>query len=188
MLMGVAAGVAVVLVLGAAGVLPGVDRFLGSYQARSPHFKRGDLNQRLASLSLNGRVSIWGDSWHDFTAHPVAGVGAGGFEAPLIRRTVQTTPLRPHSLELGALAELGFIGGALVLVSLALPLLAIRAASRIEPLAPAVAGTFVGLLAQATLDWTWDVAAVALLGTLSGALLIAWSGAETRSEQGVASP
>jgi O-antigen ligase len=169
-------------------VLPGVHRFLGSYEAKSPHFHRGDLNQRLASLSLNGRVSIWSDAWHDFTSHPVVGVGAGGFEAPLIRRTVQTTPLRPHSLELGALAELGIIGGALVLVSLVLPLLAVRGASKIEPLAPAVAGTFVGLVAQATLDWTWDVAAVALLGVLSGALLMAWNRPESGSGRVPGSP
>lgn len=52
----------------------GYDSFTASPTATS------NLNSRLFSLSNNGRVAAWKVAWQAFKEHPVAGLGAGGFE------------------------------------------------------------------------------------------------------------
>jgi O-antigen ligase len=58
----------------------------------------------------NGRFGLFGQAWNIFAAHPLLGVGTGGFGA------FATDQERyPHNIVLEAAAELGIVGGLLVL-------------------------------------------------------------------------
>ena len=70
---------------------------------------------RLLSGAGN-RYDYWRIAWHVFTAHPVAGVGAGGYTVAYSKERRTTEAIEnPHSIELELLAELGLVGGALLL-------------------------------------------------------------------------
>ena len=70
---------------------------------------------RLLSGAGN-RYDYWRIAWHVFTAHPVAGVGAGGYTVAYYKERRTTEAIEnPHSIELELLAELGLVGGALLL-------------------------------------------------------------------------
>lgn len=151
---------AVGLVLNAGGPAV-VIRALGSAGEPSPHFKRGDLNLRLLSLSPNGRGEIWRVAWTDALDHPLLGSGDGSFEQRWLRFRSEPNPaVAAHSLFLETAAELGLVGLTILAAWLCLPFLAARRA-RSVPMAPALAGAVAGCIAQMAVDWTWDVTAVA---------------------------
>jgi UDP-GlcNAc:undecaprenyl-phosphate GlcNAc-1-phosphate transferase len=57
------------------------------------------------------RSDYWRVAWDVFTAHPVAGVGAGNYGAEYFRYGRVAEPIQnPHSLELEVLSELGVVG------------------------------------------------------------------------------
>ena len=63
------------------------------------------------------RYDYWRVAWQTFKAHPLLGVGAGNFPAYYFRdRGTQEAIQNPHSVELQTLAELGVVGGVLLLV------------------------------------------------------------------------
>jgi uncharacterized integral membrane protein len=78
-----------------------------------------------------------------------------------------------HSLPLQTLAELGVVGGALLLTFFGGVVLASRDALRIDPTAAAGAVAAVVVYgAHAPLDWDWQMPAVTLVAiVLAGALL-----------------
>src|SRR5204862_413341 len=62
------------------------------------------------------RYDYWRIAWHSFTAHPLAGVGAGNYDRPYFQQRATTEDVRqPHSIELQALSELGLVGALLLL-------------------------------------------------------------------------
>lgn len=65
-----------------------------------------------SGLSSNGRTHLWSEAWQMFTAHPLFGVGTGGF--------AQLEPIYqyPHNLLLESAAELGIVGVVLLLAFL----------------------------------------------------------------------
>jgi hypothetical protein len=114
-----------------------------------------NLNSRLFSLSNNGRLSAWRVAAHAFEAHPLGGIGAGGFEQYWdVRRTDALTIRDAHSLYLETLAETGVVGMLILGAALLAPLAAFRRA-RTEPLAAfalaAYVVTLVGLLSGGAL-------------------------------------
>lgn len=164
-----------VLVVAAAGGPKTFVHALGTSGESAPHFKHGDLNLRLLSLSPNGRSEIWRVAWHDLRAHPVLGSGDGSFaQRWLAARTEDLPAVAAHSLYLETAAELGIVGLLCLITFLALPLVAARLV-REAPMVPALAGAFAGALVQQAFDWTWDVTAVtvAVLGCMAGLLAAA---------------
>ena len=93
---------------------------------------------------------------------PLLGTGAGSFEEHWLQERPVSFPARDaHNLYLEMLAELGPLGLALLIATLALPLAAFRQA-RHGALGPAAAGALVAYLLHAAVDWDWEVPAVTI--------------------------
>jgi len=132
-----------------------------------------DLNNRLFSLSNNGRLPSWKVALHAFEAHPVGGIGAGGFEDYWNQhRTVDMKIRDAHSFYLETLGEQGIVGSLLIFGALALPLVALRRARRRNPLAAGAAAAYMVLLVHWIADWDWELSGITLAGLFCGASLL----------------
>ena len=117
---------------------------------------------RVLSLSLNGRASIWTVAWDDAKAHPIVGAGIGSFEQSWdLRRTVPGDIRYAHSLYLETLAETGIVGLALLAAAMIAPLAGVFR-GRMDPLVPPLLGAYAAFLVHAGTDWDWQVPALAL--------------------------
>jgi hypothetical protein len=131
-----------------------------------------NLNVRLFSLSGTGRVDLWRVAWHEYTASPLIGSGAGSFQ----RYWMQHRPnagqaADAHNLYLETLAELGPVGLALLLAFFAIPVgVAIRA--RRQPFVPAALGALAVYLVHAVVDWDWELAGVTLAAVFCAAACV----------------
>jgi hypothetical protein len=142
----------------------------------------GKLNQRLFSLSGNGRATLWRVAVNDFRAHPWLGSGAGTFELSWLRNRPTPGKVRDaHNLYVEVLAELGPAGLALLLLALTVPILASLAVRR-HPLVPIALGAYFAYLVHAGIDWDWEMPAVTLAGLLCGVsiLVVARLNSESR--------
>ena len=118
---------ALVALAAGGGPVDVVERASDSF-GRSPAPGDGDLQRRLLSASGNGRSDYWRVARTMVRDEPLLGTGAGSFEAHWFReRSVAFHARDAHNLYLETLAELGPVGLALLLASLALPLLALPA-------------------------------------------------------------
>ncbi len=89
-----------------------------------------DLDARLFTFSSSWRYQHWQVAWEQFLEDPVRGSGAGTYEAQWLRERPSAFKVRDaHSLYFETLAELGFIGLALLLAALAIP---VAAAARVR--------------------------------------------------------
>jgi O-antigen ligase len=133
-----------------------------------------NLNARLFTLQGEGRIDFWRVAWRDHGARPWVGVGAGGFEQAWQRdRPLPTTVRDAHSLYVETLEELGWVGAALLLAALVIPLAAARRARR-HPLGVAALGVLVAYVLVASVDWVWEMPIVTLTAlAAAGMLLIA---------------
>jgi hypothetical protein len=133
---------------------------------------RADV-RRLATVSSN-RYEYWRVGVAAFADHPLTGLGAGGFRVRWLReREIPEAVRDVHSLELEHAAELGLPGLLALGILLAGGLLAARAALRRDAAAAAgpAAAALVWLL-HASIDWDWQLPAVALPAVvLTGALV-----------------
>jgi hypothetical protein len=138
-----------------------------------PPRSTGNLNSRLLSFSGNGRADLWRLAWNDAQRHPALGAGAGTYERYFLRHQPEDVGRvrDAHGLYIETLAELGPFGLALLVAALATPL-AILPRARRHPLAPAAAGAYVAYLVHSGVDWDWELAAVTLVGLLSGASIL----------------
>jgi hypothetical protein len=151
----------VLIVASSGGPLPFV-RALGNVGQSSPHFKHGDLNLRLLSLSDNGRSEIWRVAWQDALSHPIVGSGDGSFAKRwLALRTEPLPATAAHSLYLETLCELGVVGLALLTALFWTPFAAARPV-RDAPMVAPLSGAIAGFLVQAAFDWIWDISALSL--------------------------
>jgi O-antigen ligase len=133
----------------------------------------GNLNNRLLSLSLNGRIPQFKVAWREYKAHPWLGSGEGSYERYWNEyRPTASRIKNVHNLYLETLAELGPIGLALLVVALGVPLVAAFRARR-RGLAAAAAAAYAAFLAHALVDWDWQMPAVTLAALFSGAALLA---------------
>jgi O-antigen ligase/polysaccharide polymerase Wzy-like membrane protein len=131
-------------------------------------------SEGLVSSAGSGR----GEWWHVATTmvadEPLLGTGAGSFEARFVREGSLGLPARDaHNLYLETLAELGPVGLALLLATVAVPLTAIPQASRSSVVGPAAAAAFVAYFLQAALDWTWEIPVATVPALLCAAVLLA---------------
>lgn len=151
----------------------------------------------LVSASGSGRAQIWDAAFGAFTEQPVRGIGAGGFADYWNQhRSGSAAAGNAHSEPVEVLAELGLAGFACLLGFVVVVLgCAIARVRRADPGEGAAAAA--GLLAAAalsfTIDWTWQVPAVALpvlamLGIGCGLAEPAWpaSWSSLRSQRAVA--
>ena len=141
-------------------------------QNPAPSGEINDLNRRLFTLRGLGRVEFWEASLRQNQERPLLGAGAGAFEQHWLRERTFASQIRDaHSLYMEMLGEVGWIGLALLALSLTLPLAAgLRA--RGHRLVPGAFGAFVAFLAHAGVDWDWEVPAVTLVALASAAALL----------------
>jgi O-antigen ligase len=134
---------------------------------RSPgKFDSGDPAARLTDLG-GPRYQIWDVAIDAFSADPLRGIGAGTFEYRWSADRPTTVFVRDaHSVVIESLAELGLLGGFLVIGALAALLagaLTARSAARSPPAVAATSGgvaAFVVYCASASVDWMWESTAV----------------------------
>jgi len=171
--IGVALVVAVAAAAGGALAVSGGPGAI-AHRFTAKQAKDGNLNQRVLSLSSDGRVALWRVAIADAGSAPLLGSGAGTYEQFFYqhRNTAALNVRDAHSLYLETLAELGPAGLVLLLLALGLPLAAaIRA--RGDGIAVAAAGAYVAYLAHAAWDWDWELPAVTLTALLAAAVLMA---------------
>ncbi len=127
------------------------------------------LNDRLISISGNGRTSSFRVAWHAARAHPLVGNGSGTFEYVWYRHRPTLLVVRDaHSLYLEALAEVGVVGLALLLAALVVLLGGGVRARRVRFAAVGTAAITSWAVAAAV-DWHWEMVGVTLTAFLAGA-------------------
>jgi hypothetical protein len=178
LLVGLVAAAALLCAAGvlvaAGGPVAAAERAADTFR-ESPPPAEGDLQRRLLSASGNGRSEYWRVVGVMILEEPLLGGGAGSFEAHWFReRSVAFHARDAHNLYLETLAELGPVGLALLLGTLALPLLALPSARRFA-YAPAAVGAFAAYLVHAGIDWDWEVPAVTVPAIFCAAVLLARS-------------
>jgi hypothetical protein len=132
-------------------------------------------------LALGGgyRYDLWRIALDEFSAAPVGGVGAGNYSDQYYQHRRQLEDVTvPHSLELQMLAELG-IGGGIGLAVLLVAVLAAGLTRRRSTLASGDAalkisalGMFTAWLAATSVDWLYDIPALACMAMLAAAILV----------------
>ena len=132
-----------------------------------------DLDDRLFSLSGNGRIDLWRVGWHVAAEHPVTGSGAGSYQRYWLEERPDQAPVRDaHSFYLEMLAELGPVGLALVVALFGFPLvLAVKYRQR--PLVPIAAAVLVAYLARAGIDWDWEFPILTLVALGCAGVIVA---------------
>jgi tetratricopeptide (TPR) repeat protein len=132
-----------------------------------------NLNNRLFSLSSNGRIDLWKAAWRDHDQHPVLGSGAGTYDEYWYQhRTNDLQVLDAHNLYAEALAELGPVGLALVALALLVPIAA-AILVRGHRFVPFALAAYVAYVVHAGVDWDWEMAALTLSALLVGVALVA---------------
>jgi hypothetical protein len=143
----------------------------GGFKSTRGHAGRS-LNDRLFSLSGDGRVELWQAAWSDSRAHPLLGSGAGSYERWWLRHRPGTLKVRnAHSLFLETLAELGPVGLALLLLAIATPLV-VAVRRRSTPFAAVAGAALAAYVVHAAIDWDFQLPAVTLLGLMCGAAVL----------------
>jgi hypothetical protein len=105
------------------------------------------------------RYDFWRVALNEFSDHPLEGVGAGNYPADYFLQRRQDQDIsQPHSLPLQTLAELGLVGGVLLLAFVAAAVAGLwrRARRRTvadTALAVAAGGAFLGWLGASLVDW-----------------------------------
>ena len=170
----VAAATAVVFAAG--GPVELVERGADAFADTQPT-PPGDEGERVLNVSGSGRADYWRVAWGMSREDPVLGAGAGSYEAHWLRDRPPSYAFDvrdAHNLYLETLAEVGLVGLALLLVTLALPLAGLSRARR-RRLAPAAGGAYVAFLVHAAVDWDWEIPAVTVAALLCGTALLASS-------------
>ena len=136
---------------------------------------------RFTGTLSSDRYQAWSIAWHEFTQHPVAGIGADNFATSYLRHRTDpyVNPRYPHSLPLRLLSQLGVVGTLLLAAGTALAFfLALRAWMRLDPGPAGAVGAaltaFVYWALHGTADWFWEIPALSapafgLLGAASAA-------------------
>jgi len=159
----IVAAVALGLVVGGLSERPSAAQLAAGAQAK-----------RLASVSSN-RYEYWRVGLASFTDHPLGGLGAGGFRVRWLQeRSIPEGVRDVHSLELEAAAELGLVGLAALLALLAGAITAaVAALRRARAAAAGPCAAALAWLLHASIDWDWQLPAVALPAlVLCGALVV----------------
>jgi O-antigen ligase len=128
-----------------------------------------DLNERLFSISGNGRSEQLHVAWEAGRERPLLGNGAGSFEYIWYQRRPDLLVVRDaHSLYMETFTELGVVGVALLGGALLLLVVSSVRTRRLRFAATGL-GAFCAWAAAATFDWHWEMVGVTLTGILAGA-------------------
>jgi hypothetical protein len=161
----VAIAVAALVLPPVAGLAIGHSRTAG----RSAAALRGEHG---VSIALGRRDAVWRAALSAFGERPLSGRGAGSFgQYWLEHRGSRLNIQDAHSLYLETLAELGAVGLTLLVIWFAVPLIA-GARRRSEPLVPTALGALTVYLAQAAVDWSWELPALTVSAMLVAAGLV----------------
>lgn len=168
-------GVAIVLlVIGAAIALGG--QALKQFNTY-PNFP-SQPSQHFGQLSGAGREDFWRVAIDAFGEEPIHGIGAGTYQFAWDQhRSIDTPVLNAHSLYLEAFAELGVIGGLLVLALIGTLLWYGFSAWRAAPDSSrdGYAALFAAMLSFAVgagLDWFWQIAGLGAIFFLAAGVLV----------------
>jgi O-antigen ligase/polysaccharide polymerase Wzy-like membrane protein len=130
---------------------------------------------RITSLET-ARGHYWRVALAAFGRHPLDGLGSGSFAADWRRKRGHDQPaLDVHSLYLETLAELGLVGGLLLLgfagTVAAGVVRAVRAAAG-DPVVAAAAAVVGAFAVHVALDWDWEMPAVSLIALILAAAVL----------------
>lgn len=135
--------------------------------------------QHFSQLNGAGRHDFWRVALDTFDEKPLLGIGAGTYEfAWEEKRSIELPVHDAHSLYLEAFAELGIVGGVLMLVLVGSMLWAGFAAWRnsLYPERERYAALFAALFAfaiGAAFDWFWELTAIGAVFFLAGGVVVA---------------
>jgi O-antigen ligase len=161
---GIAATIVVVaLALGAAGEASReYDKFVkGTKEAAVTHTR-----ERLTDPANNGRLPLWKAAVHIYQAHALHGTGAGTYQQFYPQyRSEQAYVTDTHSLYLQSLAELGWVGGALIVLVVGgiLGGLATRIRGPDRAIYAALFAVALAWTLHQAFDWDWQMPAVTLV-------------------------
>jgi tetratricopeptide (TPR) repeat protein len=161
--------VALLLVLGG-----GPNEAFAEFKKRfdAPLARGPSLNDRLFSVSGNGRAESIGLAWDAGRERPFAGHGAGSFEYLWYERRPSSDIIRDaHSLYAETFAELGVVGLSLLALALLVPVAA-GVRGRRSRMAPVAAGAYIAWLVDAGLDWHWEMVGVTVPALLAGGVML----------------
>ena len=168
-----AAALVLVLAVGAVALADPVRRF-DEFREPPAELAADDFVQaHLLSGSGSGRWQFWTAAVEQWRERPLAGHGAGSFEAWWAQHGTIPYFLRDaHSLYLETLGELGLVGFLLLAGALATGLVAglrrlLAAADEEEAVAiAAVLAAYGGFLLGAGIDWMWELTVVSAVGLI----------------------
>jgi hypothetical protein len=166
-------GIAIVVVVAGLIALNPVHRF---NEFKAPPDTSTGIPVGATDLSSNGRWQFWVAAIDALEAHPVDGVGAGGYEHWwALHPKAELFVRNPHSLPLQQGAELGVPGLLLFAGFVAAVVLAARRrfAAGLDGDAGILAAVVAAGVLGATVDWTWQIPAVFGPAAVCAALLIA---------------
>lgn len=184
-LKGIALALAV-LALGAALAVGG----RAWHQFNSPDLQPpGSSGEHFTQLSGSGRSEFWRVAIDAFGEKPVLGHGAGTyrFSWHMLRHN-SVSNLDAHSLYLQAFAELGLVGGLLVLAMVGALLWAGIAAWRAaegaqRDLFAALLGSCLAFAICSAIDWFWQIAVIGGVFFLASGVLVAGRCAQLNRER-----
>jgi O-Antigen ligase/Tetratricopeptide repeat len=171
-----AVGVAALVVVTAGILLAGPSKRWEEFKQVGPlETKSTYVAAHLTSGRGSGRYQFWSTALDAFEAHPLQGIGAGGYEAYWNQHGSLARPVRDaHSLFFETMAELGLVGLLLVLGYLGFAALSGfgrgPTRSRGGALGACLAILATGI-ASAAIDWTWELPACFGLVAFAAALL-----------------
>ncbi|HEY2657555.1 MAG TPA: O-antigen ligase family protein, partial [Solirubrobacteraceae bacterium] len=185
----VALGLAVAVAIGfSAGAIG--HRIHSQYEA-FVHLSTRAGGTRLLSGAGN-RYDYWRVAVEEFRSAPVGGVGAGNYDAGyyLHRRTTEAIT-QPHSLELQTLAELGLVGGLLLVAFLVAVAIGLRRTARAarrdlvtRNVAVAATGIFTAWLAQTSVDWMHLIPGLTAIALAAAVALVSGPTSRDRAPAG----
>jgi O-antigen ligase len=168
--------VGAVLAIGAAVAVGG--RAWDQFSSTDIQFPN-DPNQHFGELSGAGRHDLWRVSLDSFGEEPLVGTGAGSYEFDWERqRSIERPVHNAHSLYLEAFAELGLVGGLLVLALIGGLLWTGYAAWRTasgpqRDLHAVLLAAMLAFAVGAGIDWFWEIAGLAAVFFLASGAMVA---------------
>lgn len=120
----------------------------------------GAVGTRFAGGAGSGRYDFWRVAWGQFARDPLRGAGADNFAHDYAReRRGREEPLYPHSIEWRTLGQTGLVGAALLAAFFVLACSTLRRSTAGWVTVVAVVSA-TAWLAQATIDWLWELPAL----------------------------
>jgi UDP-N-acetylmuramyl pentapeptide phosphotransferase/UDP-N-acetylglucosamine-1-phosphate transferase len=187
----VAAGLAAIALVAAGAGVVSADRIANFLDRQYTAFvtlggPQGEPTASRLATGAGNRYDYWRIAVDTWRSHPLAGVGAGGYDKPYFaQRTTSEDIRQPHSLPLQVLAELGIAGG--LLFALALIVIAAGTRRRIRdggraPIVVAGLGVVTAWLVHTSVDWMHLLPGLTGVALLGAAVLLRPAGREVEDE------